>query len=376
MKVVVCPDSFKGSLTAAEAAAALADGVRDSAPDAEIVSLPLSDGGEGLVEAVAGVMGGKMMDCLVAGPLADRKVMGRYLLTDNATAVMEMASASGLTLIPENERTPMHTTTFGTGEMIADAIRQGARSIILGLGGSATCDGGMGLLSALGFRFLDRNGNQLEGTGENLIRVAKIEKGIDLASLGIEFRGICDVDNTLYGDSGASYVFAPQKGASAEEVRRLDEGLRHYSGIFNRDLGFALEDIKGGGAAGGLGAAVAYLSGGRLYSGIRTVLDLVNFDELIKDADLIMTGEGCLDRQSLMGKVVSGVVAAAKGRGVHVAAIGGMVKDKESLEKAGITVKAAAPSGMDLATAMKRDVAMRNLRTAAGEIINDSLMGE
>lgn len=376
MKVIVCPDSFKGSLTAAEAAVAMAAGVRDSAPDAEIVSLPLSDGGEGLVEAVAGVMGGKMMDCLVAGPLADRKVMGRYLLTDDATAVMEMASASGLTLIPKNERNPMHTTTFGTGEMIADAIRQGARSIIFGLGGSATCDGGMGLLSALGFRFLDRNGNQLEGTGENLIRVAKIEKGIDLASLGIEFRGICDVDNTLYGDSGASYVFAPQKGASAEEVRRLDEGLRHYARIFNRALGFALEDIKGGGAAGGLGAAVAYLSGGRLYSGIRTVLDLLNFDELIKDADLIMTGEGCLDRQSLMGKVVSGVVAAAKGRGVHVAAIGGMVKDKESLEKAGITVKAAAPSGMDLATAMKRDVAMRNLRIAAGETMKSSFMGE
>ncbi len=376
MKIIVCPDSFKGSLSAKEAAEAMSAGIRDVFPEVDVVEIPLSDGGEGLVETLSGVMAGEMMECHVAGPLANRKVTARYLLTDDGTAIMEMASASGLTLIPERERNPMLTTTLGTGEMIADAIRHGARRIIIGLGGSSTCDAGMGMLKALGYKFLDDKGNPLEGTGGNLLSVAKIEKGLDLASLGIEMKGICDVDNVLFGKDGAAYVFAPQKGATHEEVRLLDEGLRNYAGIFRSELGVSLENIKGGGAAGGLGAAVAFLSGGRLYSGIRTVLGLMNFESLIMDADLIITGEGCLDRQSLMGKVVSGVLESAKGRGVAVAAIGGIVKDREAIENAGITVKAATPSGMDCATAMKRDMATRNLRMAAAETVSELFMGK
>lgn len=336
-KIVLAPDSFKGSLSAERVAECCEAAIRSVMPDVATVALPVADGGEGTVEALATSFGGREVECEVAGPLG-KKVVATYLLSDDAErAVMEAASACGLTLVAKDERNPLLTTTRGLGEMIADAMNRGCREFFIGLGGSATNDLGMGMLSALGYRFLDEGGLLLPGCGGDLQRVATIDfSGADARLKECRFTVACDVDNPLYGKRGAAYIYAPQKGADQEMVEHLDAGLLHLSGIIAAATGRDISGMPGAGAAGGLGGAFAAFLNSVLKPGIEMVLDAVGLEDHLRDADLVVTGEGRMDAQSLMGKVISGVLKRSKRHGVPVVAICGGVEECESLNISGI----------------------------------------
>ena len=282
-KIVVAPDSFKGSLSASEAVDLCRDAISEVFPAAEIVGLPLADGGEGTVEVLRNSFGGNIIELEVEGPLGEN-IVARYLLSsDGREAVMEMAQAAGLCLLQPDKRNPLLSSTYGVGEMILDAIGRGCRKIFMGIGGSATNDCGMGMLRALGFRFLDKNGNELLGRGKDLESVDKIDSQyVDPKIKDVEFVVACDVDNPLVGERGASFVFAPQKGADHDTVLRLENGMRNFAGVVKNELGKDVAEMPGAGAAGGLGAAFAAFLGARLQSGIDMVLDAVGFDKKIK----------------------------------------------------------------------------------------------
>lgn len=304
MKIIVCPDSFKGTLSAREAADCIEKGVLRASPDATVIKLPIADGGEGTCD----VLGVRKEPVTVSGPY--REPVDAYIgfLGEGCDrAVIEMALCAGLPLVGDNKN-PELTTTLGVGEMIKHALDMGAREILLCLGGSATNDCGCGMASALGAVFTDKNGNSFIPTGGSLINIA----GIDLSLMDERLRSVritamCDVKNPLYGENGAAYVYAPQKGADAECVRRLDDGLRSFASVCLSSLGIDVSTIEGGGAAGGMGAGVIALLGGKLTRGIFAVLDVCRFDELIKDCDLVISGEGRFDSQSLCGKVIDGI---------------------------------------------------------------------
>ncbi len=347
MRIVVCPDSFKDCLPAAPVAAAMAAGCRRAAPGAEVVELPLADGGEGTVAALVAATGGRLVERRVTGPLGEPVTATYGLLGDGATAVIEMAAASGLELVPPALRDPRRTTTRGTGELLADALDAGVRRIVIGLGGSATNDGGTGLAAALGARFLGADGGELPPGGAALARLARIDaSGLDPRLAAAELRVACDVDNPLCGPRGASRVYGPQKGASPADVELLDNALARYAERLRADLGRDVAELPGAGAAGGLGAGLVAFGGASLGSGIDLVLDVVGFEAALAGTDLILTGEGRLDGQTLHGKTIAGVLRRAARREVPVVALAGSLGGSPAtLYQAGLLAAFALPPG-------------------------------
>lgn len=337
-KIVLIPDSFKGTLSSVEVCRVLRGCVELRLPGCEVRAIPVADGGEGSVDAFLAALGGEKVHARVAGPFFE-PVESFYGLTDGGkTAIVEMAACAGLPLAGER-RDPALTTTYGVGELIALAVEGGARKIILGLGGSATNDAGCGAAAAMGVRFFDRTGTPFVPTGGTLGEVERIDVSAARERLrGVEITAMCDIDNPMYGENGAAYVFAPQKGAGPEQVRALDAGLRRLAGVMRRELGMDFAELPGAGAAGAMGAGVTAFLGASLQSGIESVLNAVDFDRAAADADLIFTGEGRLDSQSLRGKVVIGVARRAKRLGKRVIAIvGGAEGELEAAYAEGVT---------------------------------------
>lgn len=304
---ILVPDSFKGTLSAIEVCNIMKSSIKNLYKDANIISVPVADGGEGTVDAFLYALGGEKKSVWVSDAFNEQKILAHYAMLKDDIAVIEMATCAGLPLV-KNRLEPDKTTTFGVGELIIDAINSGAKKIILGLGGSATNDGGCGMAAALGVKFKDEQDQKFIPTGGTLSKIYKIDMNNIYPKIkDIEFISMCDVDNPLCGRLGASAVFAPQKGADEDMVKLLDEGLAHLAKIIKRDLHIEVKDIKGAGAAGGLGAgSIAFLQS-KLTKGIDVVLDTINFDELVSKADIVFTGEGKFDSQSLHGKVVMGV---------------------------------------------------------------------
>lgn len=304
---ILVPDSFKGTLSAIEVCNIMKSSIKNLYKDANIISVPVADGGEGTVDAFLYALGGEKKSVWVSDAFNEQKILAHYAMLKDDIAVIEMAACAGLPLV-KNRLEPDKTTTFGVGELIIDAINSGAKKIILGLGGSATNDGGCGMAAALGVKFKDEQDQEFIPTGGTLSQIYKIDMNNIYSKIkDIEFISMCDVDNPLCGRLGASAVFAPQKGADEDMVKLLDEGLAHLAKIIKRDLHIEVKDIKGAGAAGGLGAgSIAFLQS-KLTKGIDAILDTIKFDELVSKADIVFTGEGKFDSQSLHGKVVMGV---------------------------------------------------------------------
>ena len=341
MKVIIAIDSFKGCLTSKEANGAAAEGIRRVYPDAEIVEVPVSDGGEGYMEAFHAAIGGRLVEVAVRDPLM-RPITAKYLLHDE-TAVIEIAQASGLTLLTNEEHNPLVATSYGTGQLVADAIRKGSKHIIVGLGGSATSDAGIGMLRAL-INAFTKNGqwDDIEEVKDVVFVIAS------------------DVKNPLYGEKGAARVFAPQKGATPEMVRRLDERARKFAELSAKHFGYDCSQMAGAGAAGGLGYAFLQYLHAESKSGIQLLLDTIRFKELVKGADLIITGEGSADRQTLMGKLPMGILEQSGG--VPVFLIAGRISDREELLNAGFArVECINPPGISLEEAMRKEVALQNI---------------
>ena len=343
MKVAIAIDSFKGSLSSIAAGNAAAEGVRRAFPDAECAVRPLADGGEGTVDALVAGLGGELKRVTVTGP-AGKPVTAKYGLLPDGVAVMEMAEAAGITLVSGAEKNPLYTTTYGVGEMILDAVRNGARKFVIGIGGSATNDGGAGMLQALGFRLLDAEGNDIPRGGAGLAKLARIEvkakgEGEQWNVSSCSFRIACDVKNPLCGENGASAVFGPQKGATPEMVKELDAALAHFAAIFqsNNPNNRTIEQFPGSGAAGGLGFAFKAFLNAELVPGVELILGETRLEDFVKDADVVITGEGRLDGQTVMGKAPIGVARLAKKYGKRVLAFSGILGDGvESVNAAGI----------------------------------------
>jgi glycerate 2-kinase len=327
MKVVIATDSFKGCCTSMEAASAFEKGILNASPDAQIIKIPVADGGEGTVDAVVSGVGGKLHLVEATDPIG-RRVSAQYGIIPNGIAVIEMAAASGLPLVPKEKRDPKYTTTFGTGEMIRDALDQGCRKIFIGIGGSATNDGGIGMAQALGVSFTDKNGKELGFGAGDIGSLAHIDiSRLDARLSECEIVALCDVTNPLCGKTGATYIYGPQKGVKPEELSVLDSNLKHYASVILDQLGKDIADIPGAGAAGGLGAGLMTFCNARLKPGIETVLTLVGLETHLEDSDLVITGEGRIDGQSIFGKVPVGVARAAKKYNVPVIAIAGSIGD-------------------------------------------------
>lgn len=328
MKIVVAVDSFKGSLSSAELAEAVESGAQKVYPDAEVLKVPVADGGEGTVQALVDGTGGIYRTVKVNGPLMT-PVTALYGITgDGKTAVIEMASASGLPLVPTDKRNPMKTTTFGTGELIADALNKGCREFLIGIGGSATNDCGMGMMQALGMKFYDRTDNEIGIGGESLLQTVSIDDTSLMSELKeSRFLIACDVDNPLYGENGAAHVYSRQKGADEQMVLDLDKGLQHFCRIVESKYGFNMNDLAGAGAAGGLGGAFAAFLDGELKPGIDIILEKTGLSRKMNGADFVITGEGKIDFQSIMGKTPVGVSKMASEKNIPVIAIAGAVTD-------------------------------------------------
>ncbi len=355
-RVVIAPQSFKGSADAVAVAGAIARGVRAAWPDAERVEVPLADGGEGTVRALVSATGGELRRARVHDPLS-RQIDAEWgMLGDRVTAVVEMAAASGLPLLRDAERDPRRTTTRGTGELILAAAMTGAHRIVVGIGGSATNDGGAGMARAFGYRFIDRSGDDLPEGGSALARLWRIEGQTDPRLIRPSIEVACDVRNPLLGPEGASAVYGPQKGATPEVVRELDAALTHYADVVERFVGRPVRDVPGAGAAGGLGAGLIAFLDARLVSGARLVLDVVGFTKRVAGAALVVTGEGRIDGQSAYGKLTHAVTLAARSAGVPVVAIAGSLgPGYEMMRDAGISGFAALA-----ATDAERDASMRD----------------
>jgi len=338
MKIVIAPDSFKGSLTALQVAEAIEGGFRKIYPDAQIENVPMADGGEGTVQSLVDATGGQLLTELVTAPLGAKIEANYGILGDRKTAVIEMAAASGLPLVPEEKRNPMYTTTYGTGELVKAALDRGCRKFIIGIGGSATTDGGAGVAQALGARLFDANGKDIVFGGIGLKNLAKIDiSTIDERIADSETVVACDVDNPLTGPRGAAYVYSPQKGASPEEVKLLDAYLEHFAKVVKQDMGKDVKETPGAGAAGGLGAGLMAFLNAELKSGIDIVIEASRLPERMEGADLVVTGEGKLDFQTVYGKTPIGVAKVAKGKNIPVLAIaGGIEKGAETSYEEGI----------------------------------------
>ncbi|ROV58734.1 glycerate kinase [Vibrio ponticus] len=357
MKIVIAPDSYKESLTAMQVATAIESGFRQVLPDAEYIKLPMADGGEGTVQSLVDATGGQVVSTVVTGPLGESVEAFFGLLGDGNRAVVEMAAASGLHLVEPALRNPLNTTSYGTGELIKAALDQGAQHIIIGIGGSATNDGGIGMAQALGARFLDTDGNELAFGGGAIANLEQIDlSGLDPRLQQVRLEVACDVDNPLCGPTGASYVFGPQKGATPAMVEQLDYNLAHYASIIERTTGKDVTNQAGAGAAGGLGATLLGLLTANLRPGIQIVIEATNLAEVVKDAALVITGEGRIDSQTIHGKTPMGVAQTAKLYDLPVIGIAGsLASDCNVVHQHGIdAVFSVVPGAVDLPSALKQ----------------------
>ena len=338
MKVVVAIDSLKGSLSSIEAGMAIRDGVLAAKSDAEVIVKPLADGGEGTTDALIEGMNGKRIDLTVTGPMGTPVNAYYGYLADSRTAVMEMASAAGITLVPAAEKNPLLATSFGVGEVMNDALQKGCRNFIIGIGGSATNDGGIGMLKALGVRFLDENGEDAGEGGQALAKVTQIDvSGLNPLLKECHIQVACDVNNPLCGENGSTYVYGPQKGVTEDMKKPLDEDMAHFAMVTSETLGNDYHDTPGAGAAGGLGFAFLSYIGATLTPGIELILDAVRLEQELPNADIVVTGEGCLDFQTAMGKAPVGVARLAKKYHAKVIAFAGSVtKEASACNKEGI----------------------------------------
>ena len=356
MKLLFASDSFKGSLTSEQTVELLSKAAREVFGDIEYSGVPVSDGGEGTVDAVVKAEKGTTISVEVYGPLMN-KVRAQYEKLDENRAVIEMAAASGLPLIPREDRNPLNTTTFGTGELIRDALNRGFRDLSIAIGGSATNDGGMGCMRALGVKFLDASGYELQGNGSDLEKVVSIDvSGLDPRIKETKITVMCDVTNPLTGKDGATWTFGAQKGATPQMQERLEAGMVNYKNVIVKQFGIDPDEIKGSGAAGGLGTALMVFLHGEMRSGIETVLDLIKFDERLEGVDLCVTGEGRTDWQSCFGKVMQGVGEHAKAKGVTVLGLsGGLGKNAMDICNYGVaSLMTTVNSPMDITEAIAR----------------------
>lgn len=356
MKLLLASDSYKGSLTTLQVAEQIKKGVKKVFPDAEFMCVPVADGGEGTVEAMVSSMGGEYRSIEVTAPKGN-KIQAKYGVLPDKKIVLEMAAASGLPLVPREERDVMSATTYGTGELIRAALGENCTRIYIGIGGSATNDGGMGMAQALGFSFLDKDGKEVGFGGKELKRVVKIvTENVDKRLKEKEIIVMSDVTNPLCGELGASAIYGPQKGATPEQVKELDEGLRHFAQVIKDQLNMDLIDMPGAGAAGGLGAGLVAFTGAKVKSGIEAILEASDFSRKLEWADLVISGEGRIDRQSAFGKVISGISKAAKEKGVPVVAVSGSIEyGAEIIYEKGVTSMEAA-----VCKPMTLDEAIRN----------------
>ena len=328
MKIVVAPDSFKGSLTAIEVSDAIEKGIREVFPEAEIIKIPMADGGDGTVQCLVNATGGKILEEKVIGPLGNEVWAFYGILGDRKTAIVEMAAASGLTLVPEGKRNPLITTTYGTGQLIKAALNQGCRKMIIGIGGSATNDGGAGMVQALGTKLLDKDGEEIGFGGGELKKIVKIDIScMDKRLSDIKVLVASDVNNPLCGPQGASRIYGPQKGATPEIIEELDESLAYFAELIKRDLHKDIKDIPGAGAAGGLGASLIAFLNAEFRPGIEIMIEAVKLEQAIKDADLVITGEGKIDSQTIYGKAPIGVAKIAKKYNVPVVAVAAIIEE-------------------------------------------------
>lgn len=370
-KIVVASDSFKGSVSSLEVADACEKGIRKVYPQCQVVKLPIADGGEGTIDALVTATAGTRITCLVHNPLMQPIEAVYGILGDRRTAVIEMATASGLTLISPEQRNPMQTTTYGTGQLIRDALNRGCREFLIGIGGSATNDAGTGMLQALGFQFLDEAGQPLGQGGEILSHIARIDKSTIPEELSqCRFIVACDVNNPFSGPQGAAYIFAPQKGADAATVSLLDKGLKHFARLVYETENRAIDTIPGAGAAGGLGGGCIAFLHAQLKPGIDTVLDALDFARQIEGADLIITGEGKMDAQTIMGKAPIGIVRAAQQQRIPVIALTGSVEDIDLLNTAGFDAVYCIQQGpASLEQAMEKSFTCLNIERTISQCL-------
>lgn len=373
MKIVISIDSLKGSLTSIEAANAIKKGILSVDNKSDVVIIPLADGGEGTVEALVQGMNGEEKVISVTGPI-NEKVNATYgILKETNTAIIEMAQASGLPLVPAELRNPLNTTTYGVGEIIKEAIEKGCRNFIVGIGGSATNDCGVGMLQALGFEFYDENDNLVGLGGKVLNQIKRIKTDNKLKELDeCNFKIACDVNNPLYGENGAAYIYGPQKGATKDIVKELDKGLKNFAEVVKKDLGKDIAHIEGAGAAGGLGFGFLGFLNSKLESGIKIILDEIKLEEVVKDADIVITGEGRLDNQTAMGKAPIGVAKLAKKHGAKVIAIAGCTTpDAVKCNEEGIDAYfSIVNKAMTIDEAMKKENATQNMIETTIQIFN------
>ena len=376
MKIVAAPNAFKGSLTATEAAAAMAAGIRNVLPAAEIAQVPVADGGDGLVDVAVEALDGERRTLTVTGPRNEPVAAEYCYVPARSLVTVEMALASGLALLPDDQRDPTLTTTYGTGELIRAGLDLGVTHIDVGIGGSATNDGGIGMAQALGARFLDQGGRELPGIGASLNAIAAIDlTGLDPRIETTRFEAVCDVDNPLCGPQGAATVYGPQKGASPEQVEELDRGLRNLAAVIKKQMEREVADMPGAGAAGGLGAGLHAFLGAELRRGIDLIFELVGLEEKLAGADLVLTGEGQIDFQTVFGKAPGGVGAAAKAHGVPCLAIAGSVgADLGDLHATGIDAVFSLCTGPITLEAAMRD-AGENLARVTQQAIQCFLAG-
>ena len=364
MKVVVAIDSLKGSLSSLEAGDAIKEGILKAIPDADICVRPIADGGEGTVEALTLGMGGKLVTINVTGPLGEPVDCIYGILGDSKTAIIEMASAAGITFVPDDKRNPLHTTTYGVGEVIKDAISKGCRHFVVGIGGSATNDGGIGMLQALGYGLLDKDGNQVAMGGKGLKGLETITDDTVIPELkDCSFRIACDVTNPLCGEFGCSTIFGPQKGADANMILQMDQWLEHYAKLTSNKYGNADANYPGTGAAGGMGFAFLAYTNAVLESGVNIIFEETNLENYIKDADIVITGEGRLDAQTVYGKAPIGVAKLAKKYGKKVLAFAGTVTEDASVcHEHGIDeFYSITPKTQSLQEAMEPSIAKKNM---------------
>lgn len=334
-KIVIAIDSFKGCLGTHDLADAIERGIRKVCPECLVYKLPIADGGEGTADILTQALGGERITCQVDSPLRTPVEATYGWIPQRKMAIIDMASASGLPLIPWAEGNVMHTTSYGTGQLIADALQHGCQRILLGIGGSATNDAGVGMLQALGFHFLDKNGEEISDGGICLSQIAQVDTSQALPQLKTCIIEVAtDVRNPFYGENGAAFVFAPQKGANPKQVQLLDEGLRSFAHLIQTEFGIDLQSIAGSGAAGGLGGGCVAFLKAHLSSGIDKVKEYINFDQIIQDADLIITGEGKVDQQTSQGKVVDGIIQSARTYQIPVIVLtGNCLEENEDIEK-------------------------------------------
>jgi len=343
MKIILAPDKYKGSLTGIEFCNVVEKGIKSIISNAEIVKLPLADGGDGTIEILDFHLKVNYIKLKVKDPLF-RPIQASYLfIKQTKTAFIEMAEASGMKLLNSNEQNCMNTSTYGTGELILDAVKRGAKTIILGLGGSATNDCGIGMATALGYKFLDLKNKEIIPIGKNLRQIEAIDtSNVNKTLKEVTVKVACDVKNPLYGQNGAAFIYAQQKGASQNEIIHLNKGLEHIASIFQKNFNVDIQNIEGAGAAGGMGAGSIFFLNARLISGIDLIKEIINFDKKIKGADWIITGEGKLDSQTLSGKTIQGVLTSAKAYNIKVASLcGDILLAEESLKSLGFSYTAS-----------------------------------